>query len=311
MMKTLLVSLAALSATSLLFPWPGREPEVARAAPGAADAATVPIAPPKGAAQAPAFVPNQGQWHHGARFAARLGAMGVFLDPGGWTLTLEEPDQAGADRARWSEADGTGPKPTGVRGVAVRMSFAGADRARLVPERPRPGVHHYLLGDDPAAWRTDVPRYASVRYEGVRPGVDVRMREHGGHFEYDLLLEPDARLDDVAIDVRGIEGLHVDGEGALILETALGPVRMPLPVSWEEAADGTDPRHRLQLRRARPRPLRLHGALARAGLGAGRRPGPGLGHLLRRQRHDTVTQVGVGPTGEHTIAGGPNRTTCR
>ena len=37
-----------------------------------------------------AFVPNLGQWEHPARFVARVGGAGVFLEEGGFTLTVAE-----------------------------------------------------------------------------------------------------------------------------------------------------------------------------------------------------------------------------
>jgi hypothetical protein len=118
------------------------------------------------------------------------------------------------------------------------MTFAGASTPELAAEDRLPGRHNYFLGNDPSQWRSDVPLYRAVRYRGVHPGVDVRAREQDGHFEYDLLLQPGAELEPVEIAVEGIERMHLDGEGALVLETRLGPVRMTTPLSWEEGPSG-------------------------------------------------------------------------
>ena len=188
-----------------------------------------------------AFVPNLGQWDHAARYVARFGGMTVFLQEQGWTFTLAERSQGQTEgmpaRHRMARAD-LEPKPVQGRGVAVRMTFAGASEPVLAAEDVLPGRHNYFLGNDPAKWRSDVPLYASVRYREVHPGVDVRAREHDGHFEYDLLLQPGAQLELVEIAVEGIEQMHVDESGALVMETRLGPVRMPAPLSWEEGPLG-------------------------------------------------------------------------
>ena len=151
--------------------------------------------------------------------------MTVFLEEKGWSFTLVERT---AERREEATA----------RGVAVRMTFTGASEPALVVEDSLPGRHHYFLGNDASSWRSDVPLYASVRYRDVHPGVDVRAREHGGRFEYDLLLEPEADLEPVEIAVEGIEQMRIEGEGALVLDTRLGPVRMPAPLTWEEAPSG-------------------------------------------------------------------------
>ncbi|MHC4898157.1 MAG: DUF7948 domain-containing protein, partial [Planctomycetota bacterium] len=167
--------------------------------------------------QAACFVPNLGQWEHPARYVAKFGAMTVFLEGKGWVFTLSEKE----------------------RGAAVRMQFTTSDSdPRIEPEDQLVGVHNYFLGNDPARWRSDVPRYGAVCYRGVQPGVDVRTREHDGHFEFDLLLEAGAELEPVEIVVEGASRLYVDDDGALVLETALGPVRMPAPPSWEESPSG-------------------------------------------------------------------------
>ncbi len=188
------------------------------------------------------FVPNLGQWEHDAHYVARFGAMTMFLEENGWTFTIEErsgDDTKHGARARARTMDNT-QAPTEVRGrgAAVRMAFEGSNPEGLAPQNRVAGVHHYFLGNDAAKWRSNVPLYDAVRYREAQPGVDVMARQQDGHFEYDLLLKPDADLERIQIKVEGIEGMHLDGEGTLVLETALGPVRMPAPPSWEEGPSG-------------------------------------------------------------------------
>ncbi len=232
MMKaSLAISIAALSATVLLLstPEPSRCISPAQPLPhcseqGAAMLARLPVA----------FVPNVGQWENTARYVARIGAMTVFIEEKGWTFTLVERTAAKEMGKEKEPAN----EPAPARGVAVRMTFAGARAPELIAEEQLPGRHNYFLGNDPSKWRSDVPLYRVVRYREVHPGVDVRAREQDGHFEYDLVLQSDAELEPVEIAVQGIDRMHLDGEGALVLETRLGPVRMPAPLSWEEGPSG-------------------------------------------------------------------------
>jgi hypothetical protein len=50
-----------------------------------------------------------------------------------------------------------------------------------------------------------VPLYGAVRYRQALPGTDVLVREQQGHFEYDLILQPEALLEAVEIAVAGAE----------------------------------------------------------------------------------------------------------
>ena len=173
------------------------------------------------------LVPNLGQWSHEAGFVGRFGAMTAFLTEGGWTLSLVEHTH--------SSTDGQGTS----RSVAVRMAFAGAADARLVAERRLPGVHHYLLGNDPRSWRRDVPLFGAVRLAGIYEGVDARVRENDGHMEYDLLLAPGADVGCVEIRVEGARSLRVRDDGSLCIDTELGPITQPRPATWQVDADGS------------------------------------------------------------------------
>lgn len=173
-----------------------------------------------------AFVANLGQWNHEARFAARFAGNSLLVDERGWWAVLQ-----GAP---------------GKSSAALRMSFCAAQPARLSGEERLAGVHHYFHGNDRSRWRTDVPRYASVRMAGIHPGVDVRAYESEGHFEYDLLLAPDADLARVTMRVEGARALRIEGDGALVLDTAAGTLRQTRPATFTRDASGV--RQRVECR---------------------------------------------------------------
>jgi hypothetical protein len=57
-------------------------------------------------------------------------------------------------------------RPT--EGPVVRMELAGGNAApRAIAVEELPGKSNFFVGNDPAKWRTNVPTYAKVKYEGV------------------------------------------------------------------------------------------------------------------------------------------------
>lgn len=186
-----------------------------------------------------AFVPNVGQWEHPAQYVARFGPMTMFLQEDGWWLQLAAPGSSQKDR-RDVGAGTEQPQRDGQHGVALRMTFVDADAPRLVEGGGSlPGVHNYFLGNDPARWRTAVPRFDSVTYRGLYPGVDVRAYEKDGHFEYDLALIAGADISRVEMRVEGADRLHIDSEGALVISTSAGAVRQPPPLAFTIDAAGS------------------------------------------------------------------------
>jgi len=190
-----------------------------------------PMAPPQ-----TGYEPNLGQWDTDARFVFRNGPMTLLARDTGWVVAL----LAGDARAGSEERASTVMRQRTARAAAFRMTFEdAAAAAEPRGEWPQPARRSYFLGDA-SRWRADVPHYASVHYRDLYPGIDVRLREAGGSPEYDLLLAPGANLAAVRVRVDGAQSLHVDGDGALVIETAVGPVVQPAPHTWQRAAGGSD-----------------------------------------------------------------------
>jgi hypothetical protein len=54
------------------------------------------------------------------------------------------------------------------------------------------GTSNYFIGNDPAKWRTNVPTYAKVKYEGIYPGIDLVYYGNQRQLEYDFIEAVDA-----------------------------------------------------------------------------------------------------------------------
>jgi hypothetical protein len=135
-----------------------------------------------------------------------------------------------------------------------------------------PGKSNYFIGTDPKKWRTNVPTYAKVKYQGVFPGVDLVY--HGSHrqLEYDFVVQPggDPRSIQLAIisDEQVSSGqkavgsetrahkselyhqsaieirkssipvpLHVDSNGDLVVGTEAGQLIFRKPVVYQPTTD--------------------------------------------------------------------------
>jgi hypothetical protein len=172
------------------------------------------------------FVENQGQWDETVQFMARHRGMVTFLQKDALTLKFEK---------RFSKDQ--------VKGVALHMVFEGASEGVVLEaEQPRSSVYNFFVGNDPSRWRSEVTGYARVVYRGLYEGIDLCLREKNGWLEYDLLLEESADLSGVVIQCNGIEGLNIDSNGSLVMETACGPITQEPPTAWyEHPSDGKMP----------------------------------------------------------------------
>nr|MBA2565199.1 SBBP repeat-containing protein [Gemmatimonadota bacterium] len=147
-----------------------------------------------------------------ADFIARGSGYAVALSGSGATLAL---------------------RPSAERPTILSIRLQGSDAAARVSAIDElPGRTHYLIGNQPSAWRLDVPSFARVRYSGVYPGVDVVYYGNQRNLEYDFVVAPGADPRAVRLTVDGAEGLELD-RGDLVVHTTAGDLRQLRPVLYQ------------------------------------------------------------------------------
>jgi hypothetical protein len=98
------------------------------------------------------------------------------------------------------------------------------------------GTSNYFIGNDPAKWRTNVPTYAKVKYEGIYSGIDLVYYGNQRQLEYDFIVAPGANPHRIVFDIRGAKRIRRDEHGDLVLrmETGEGEIRWHKPVVYQE-----------------------------------------------------------------------------
>ena len=174
-----------------------------------------------------AFEPNLGQTDPRARFVMRQGASRLFLTAGGSNVMV---------LGRTSPTtSGPGEHTAAGASAAVRLTPLGANPAAVgVGSWRVVGAANYLIGDEPAGWTVDVPRYDAVRYDGIYPGIDLVYRSHAEGLEYDFVVGPGADANAIALRFEGQDRLEVAANGALEVHTPAGVVTHRRPVLYQE-----------------------------------------------------------------------------
>jgi hypothetical protein len=131
----------------------------------------------------------------------------------------------------------------------VRMRLVGGNaKARLVGLDELPGRSNYFIGNDPKKWRTNVPSYARVKYEGVYPGVDVVYYGKQRQLEYDFVVAPGADPNQIKLSFAGADGMRVDADsGDLVLKMGEDEVRFQKPAVSQPAVAAVYDRSRRSL----------------------------------------------------------------
>src|SRR5947207_3244695 len=196
------------------------------------------------------FEANRGQTDPRVKFISRGNGYTLFLtsDEAVLALRSQKPDAALSeakgvrsqkDKSRQSSAVSRQLEKTTDHGLrttdTLRMKLVGANQAAKVTALDElPGKSNYFIGNDPKKWRTDVPTYGKVKYEGVYPGIDLVYYGNQRQLEYDFVVAPGADPNRIVLGFQGAERLEINAEGELVLHAAGGAIRQRVPVIYQE-----------------------------------------------------------------------------
>jgi hypothetical protein len=184
------------------------------------------------------FEANQGQTDRRVRFLSHGSGYSLFLTPEEAVLTL----QTGRTLKPGPKAQGSQPFLGGKKlapPAILRMQLAGNNvKAGMVGLDELPGTSNYLIGKDPANWRTGVPNYRKVAEDGVYSGINLIYYGTQRQLEYDFVVEPGADPRAIRLAFQGADRLRIDSQGNLLVTVKGGEVSFLRPIAYQTALYG-------------------------------------------------------------------------
>jgi len=120
------------------------------------------------------FEANHGQADARVKFLSRTGSYTLFLTGEEAVLALRgsktNTNAKIAGTAHTLRSGVAAPKSGGVQRMKLRNANPAA---KVTGVDELAGTSNYFIGNDPTKWRTNVPTYAKVKYEGIYSGIDL------------------------------------------------------------------------------------------------------------------------------------------
>jgi hypothetical protein len=116
----------------------------------------------------------------------------------------------------------------------VHMSFSSANsQANIFGTAEMQGKVNYLVGNDPAQWRTQLPTFASIKVEALYPGVDLVYYGNHGQLEYDFTVAPKADPSRISFHFDGADKLAVNAQGELLVSLGDAQLSQHRPLIYQ------------------------------------------------------------------------------
>ena len=125
--------------------------------------------------------------------------------------------------------------PSEPESVVLHLTLVGAQPEPLMEGlEPLITKSHYLIGNDPKKWITDVPHYAKIQYHDIYPGINQIFYGKEGVLEYDLVVKPGADPTQIRLSFGGADLPNLNDQGDVILNSAAGPVTYRKPIVYQD-----------------------------------------------------------------------------
>jgi len=183
------------------------------------------------------FIENRGQLDPSVAYYVQGQDTTLYFTAGGMTLVqTERRQEKNGSTGRLEKAsfgrDGI-PTEAGSR-YAVKLDFIGArPHPKIVAGDPAPAVISYFKGRK-EEWKTGLSTYGSIVYSDLWPGIDLVYSGTANRLKYTFLVKPGADPARVRLAYRGIQGIRLNEDGQLEIETPAGGFRDDKPYAYQE-----------------------------------------------------------------------------
>jgi gliding motility-associated-like protein len=121
---------------------------------------------------------------------------------------------------------------------AFRFRFLGSNETdQFIPSEPYTHHVNYFLGNDPSRWRSEIRPSRELSMREIYNGIDLKLIESQGNLIYEFHLAPGAKPSDIRIKMEGIDNLHTDRYGNLVLPTSIAEILESKPMVYQIKGD--------------------------------------------------------------------------
>jgi photosystem II stability/assembly factor-like uncharacterized protein len=119
--------------------------------------------------------------------------------------------------------------------ATLKMKFINSNPAsNLTGVEKLETKSNYFRGNNPKDWHTNVANFASLKYENLYNGIDAIFYGNQQNVEYDFVVAPQADAKLIQLSFEGAQGIRIDQQGDLILQTSAGEMRQHKPFAYQE-----------------------------------------------------------------------------
>ena len=176
-----------------------------------------------------AYIENMGQWDGRVRYMLKGLGSNVWLTGQGARYQFIESKPLPKSKAFPHERH---------RSYSLELDFVGGRPLAFNSGRVVPGMNNYLVPRGRKIQEFRARQYECVESKNVYPGIDVRFSATNLNPRYDLIVNPGADPNKIAIRFDGVKSMHRRSSGAIELTTPMGALVHKGLVAYQSGSEG-------------------------------------------------------------------------
>lgn len=186
------------------------------------------------------FIKNQGQWDAVVRYRADVPGGFLFLKSHSMlyvfydTEALSKRHAGNKLTAKNAPILASGQPSEGIKAQAVEVFFEGSSpNVQMKADHKVAENRNYFIGNDPSHWAQGVASFGQIEYEGLYPGINLKIYTYRQTLKYEFEVAAKADPKQIQMRYEGADQVSV-GNNQLFIKTAFGSVRELQPYSFQE-----------------------------------------------------------------------------
>ena len=162
----------------------------------------------------PIFLQNKGQWHETICYRAQLKSAEWLLHENAFSFLLIDYRKAiqycdfhHNEKCSHDLEYGlrVTQKPLELPFQFFQQKFIHTQKPTFLEEFPSVTKFNFFLGNDPKYWRSGIRAFASVTYQNIYHGIDMRVHTSQNELHYDWIIHPGANPHQIQWSYSGLE----------------------------------------------------------------------------------------------------------
>ncbi|MBI2271837.1 MAG: SBBP repeat-containing protein [Bacteroidetes bacterium] len=179
----------------------------------------------------PGFRKNLGQWDDNILFESGTSGIHMYFMKDGISFASVREVENNTKNRSAHKINAAGDKH---EYLVWNMKFLGCNKKiKYTSEGERKSKINYLIGNDPSRFVTSTPDYNAIQYHDLYDKIDLRYYSSGNKIEYDYIVKPGGRPDQIKMNFEGIKKVKVKKDGVLEIKTEWGSTTDLAPYSYQ------------------------------------------------------------------------------